>query len=161
MTTTVKKTYFELVKEAILALKDRTGSSAQAIKGFITEHNPKLDFQQVSLILHFSSLLRILTLSFLVLAPPTKCLEQRCGPDAGLGMDLFQHLVNIGGVGLGSLCRSSLAGLGDLLGGGLHGFLSNGSGCLFSHFLVCFVIGFSTFKKPRARPNWVRSLNAS
>ena len=54
MTTAAKKTYFELVKEAILALKDRTGSSAQAIKGFITEHNPKLDFQQVSLILHFS-----------------------------------------------------------------------------------------------------------
>ena len=48
MTTAAKKTYFELVKEAILALKDRTGSSAQAIKGFITEHNPKLDFQQVS-----------------------------------------------------------------------------------------------------------------
>jgi hypothetical protein len=48
MTTAAKKTYFELVKEAILTLKDRTGSSAQAIKGFITEHNPKLDFQQVS-----------------------------------------------------------------------------------------------------------------
>ena len=65
MTTTVKKTYFELVKEAILALKDRTGSSAQAIKGFITEHNPKLDFQQVSLILPFFSTESLLLASFL------------------------------------------------------------------------------------------------
>jgi hypothetical protein len=55
MTTAAKKTYFELVKEAILALKDRTGSSAQAIKGFINEHNPKLDFQQVSPIIHLIS----------------------------------------------------------------------------------------------------------
>ena len=55
MATLMKKTYFELVKEAISALKDRTGSSAQAIKGFITEHNPKLDFQQVSASLPYNS----------------------------------------------------------------------------------------------------------
>ena len=32
-----KKSYFELAKEAILALKERTGSSVQAIKGYMVE----------------------------------------------------------------------------------------------------------------------------
>ena len=43
-----KKPYYDLVKEAILALKERTGSSAQAIKGYITSTYPKFDFAQVS-----------------------------------------------------------------------------------------------------------------
>ncbi len=42
-----KKSYAELVKEAIVALKDRTGSSAQAIKAHITANNAGLNFLQV------------------------------------------------------------------------------------------------------------------
>ena len=41
-----KKTYFELAKEAIVALKERGGSSGQAIKGYITKTYPALNFQQ-------------------------------------------------------------------------------------------------------------------
>ena len=44
---TTKKTYFDLVKEAIVALKDRSGSSAQAIKAYIVKTNPGLKFAQV------------------------------------------------------------------------------------------------------------------
>lgn len=48
MSTAPKKTYFDMVKEAIIALKDRTGSSSQAIKAYIVANNKDLDFQQVS-----------------------------------------------------------------------------------------------------------------
>jgi hypothetical protein len=44
-----KKTYFELAKEAIAALKDRTGSSSPAIKAYITKTYPAVNFQQVSI----------------------------------------------------------------------------------------------------------------
>jgi hypothetical protein len=46
MSTT--KTYFELAKEAIAALKDRSGSSPQAIKAYITSKYPAVKFAQVS-----------------------------------------------------------------------------------------------------------------
>lgn len=42
-----KKSYFDLIKEAIVALKDRTGSSAVAIKGHIVANNADFNFQQV------------------------------------------------------------------------------------------------------------------
>ena len=42
-----KKSYFDLAKEAIGALKDRTGSSSQAIKAYITTTHPSVKFQQV------------------------------------------------------------------------------------------------------------------
>ena len=42
-----KKPYFVLVKEALLALKDRKGSSQQAIKAWITSSYPTIPFAQV------------------------------------------------------------------------------------------------------------------
>jgi hypothetical protein len=47
MATTSKKTYFELAKEAIESLKERTGSSSQAIKTYISVQYPEVDFAQV------------------------------------------------------------------------------------------------------------------
>ena len=46
--TTKKPTYFEMCKEAIVALKDRTGSSGIAIKAYIVKTYPTLDFTSVS-----------------------------------------------------------------------------------------------------------------
>lgn len=43
-----KQTYYDLTKEAILALKERSGSSSQAIKKFIVAKYPTLKFAQVS-----------------------------------------------------------------------------------------------------------------
>lgn len=42
-----KMTYFDLLKEAIVALKERSGSSPQAIKTFIVSKYPSVSFQQV------------------------------------------------------------------------------------------------------------------
>ena len=42
-----KKTYFELAQEAIIALKERSGSSQQAIKSYIVSKYPALPFGQV------------------------------------------------------------------------------------------------------------------
>jgi hypothetical protein len=50
---TVKKSYFELAKEAIASLKERTGSSPQAIKAYILSTYPSFNFQQVELIFYF------------------------------------------------------------------------------------------------------------
>lgn len=41
-----KKSYFELAKEAIAALKERTGSSPQAIKAYITSNHSSIKFAQ-------------------------------------------------------------------------------------------------------------------
>ena len=41
-----KKSYFELAREAIASLKDRTGSSPQAIKAYITANHPSIKFAQ-------------------------------------------------------------------------------------------------------------------
>eukprot|EP00607_Mallomonas_marina_P002222 CAMPEP_0182437430 /NCGR_PEP_ID=MMETSP1167-20130531/85037_1 /TAXON_ID=2988 /ORGANISM="Mallomonas Sp, Strain CCMP3275" /LENGTH=304 /DNA_ID=CAMNT_0024630339 /DNA_START=59 /DNA_END=972 /DNA_ORIENTATION=- len=46
MSASNKKSYFQLVKEAILAIKDRSGSSPQAIKAWITTSYPAVAFQQ-------------------------------------------------------------------------------------------------------------------
>lgn len=46
MSTAAKKSYFELAKEAIAALKERTGSSAQAIKAHIVANHPSIKFAQ-------------------------------------------------------------------------------------------------------------------
>lgn len=46
-----KPTYFALAKEAILALKDRTGSSPQAIKAYITKTHPSVKFARHALTL--------------------------------------------------------------------------------------------------------------
>jgi hypothetical protein len=46
--STAKKTYFQLAKEAIVALKERGGSSSQAIKAFIIKNNPGITFAQVT-----------------------------------------------------------------------------------------------------------------
>lgn len=46
MSTTPKKSYFELAKEAITALKERTGSSQQAIKAHIVANHPTIKFAQ-------------------------------------------------------------------------------------------------------------------
>jgi hypothetical protein len=46
-----KKTYFDMAKAAIIALKDRTGSSPQAIKTYITATYPAAGFKQVSTLL--------------------------------------------------------------------------------------------------------------
>jgi hypothetical protein len=43
-----KKTYFDMAKEAIMAIKDRTGSSSQAIKTYITATYPDVAFGQVN-----------------------------------------------------------------------------------------------------------------
>ena len=42
-------TYKEMIHAAILSLKDRTGSSAQAIKAYIVANYPKIKFQQHAL----------------------------------------------------------------------------------------------------------------
>jgi hypothetical protein len=44
----VKKSYIDLAKEAIASIKDRTGSSQQAIKAYIASTYPGFKFQQVS-----------------------------------------------------------------------------------------------------------------
>jgi histone H1/5 len=44
-----KKSYFELVKEAIATLKERGGSSSQAIKAHIVSNHPSIKFAQHSL----------------------------------------------------------------------------------------------------------------
>ena len=41
-----KKSYLELAKEAIAALKERTGSSPKAIKAYITSNHPSIKFAQ-------------------------------------------------------------------------------------------------------------------
>ena len=41
-----KKSYVELAKEAIAALKERTGSSPQAIKAHIVANHPSIKFAQ-------------------------------------------------------------------------------------------------------------------
>lgn len=41
-----KKSYLELAKEAIAGLKERTGSSSQAIKAYITSNHPSIKFAQ-------------------------------------------------------------------------------------------------------------------
>ena len=41
-----KKSYLELAKEAIAALKERTGSSPQAIKAYITSNHASIKFAQ-------------------------------------------------------------------------------------------------------------------
>eukprot|EP00596_Hydrurales_sp_CCMP1899_P009135 CAMPEP_0119041396 /NCGR_PEP_ID=MMETSP1177-20130426/11854_1 /TAXON_ID=2985 /ORGANISM="Ochromonas sp, Strain CCMP1899" /LENGTH=169 /DNA_ID=CAMNT_0007007411 /DNA_START=34 /DNA_END=543 /DNA_ORIENTATION=- len=41
-----KMTYFEMAKEAIASLKERTGSSAQAIKAYIADNHKEINFQQ-------------------------------------------------------------------------------------------------------------------
>lgn len=46
MSAAPKKSYFELAKEAIAALKERTGSSAQAIKAHIVANHPTIKFAQ-------------------------------------------------------------------------------------------------------------------
>ena len=48
MSTTPKVSYFDLAKEAIVALKERTGSSLQAIKAHIAKAHPEVDFAAVS-----------------------------------------------------------------------------------------------------------------
>ena len=47
MSAAPKKSYFELIKEAVAHLKERTGSSPQAIKGYITTTYPTIKFAQV------------------------------------------------------------------------------------------------------------------
>jgi histone H1/5 len=41
-----KKTYFEMAREAIVALKERSGSSSQAIKKHMCASNKSLNFAQ-------------------------------------------------------------------------------------------------------------------
>lgn len=48
MSAAPKKSYFDLTKEAILDLKDRTGSSQQAIKAWILNKYPNMNFAQVT-----------------------------------------------------------------------------------------------------------------
>ena len=48
-----KPSYYELAKEAIASLKDRTGSSPQAIKTYIASKYPTIKFAPVR---HFKSL---------------------------------------------------------------------------------------------------------
>jgi hypothetical protein len=42
-----KKSYFDMAKEAIIALKERSGSSPQAIKKYIQSKYPNAGFAQV------------------------------------------------------------------------------------------------------------------
>jgi hypothetical protein len=46
MSAPAKKSYFDMAKEAIGALKERTGSSSQAIKAYIASKYPACNFQQ-------------------------------------------------------------------------------------------------------------------
>ncbi len=48
MSAAPKKSYSQLVIEALIALKDRTGSSSQAIKSWIIATYPSIPFAQVS-----------------------------------------------------------------------------------------------------------------
>jgi hypothetical protein len=41
-----KMTYFEMAKEAIAVQKERSGSSSQAIKSYITANHKEINFQQ-------------------------------------------------------------------------------------------------------------------
>ncbi len=43
----MSKSYFALAKEAIAALKERSGSSSQAIKNYIVSKNPSVKFANV------------------------------------------------------------------------------------------------------------------
>lgn len=49
-----KKSYADMAKEAIVALKDRTGSSLQALKSYIVANNAGLNFAPVSFPLYSS-----------------------------------------------------------------------------------------------------------
>ena len=49
MSTAPKKPYFDLAKEAILALKERGGSSTQAIKKYLATTYPSLTVAPVSI----------------------------------------------------------------------------------------------------------------
>jgi hypothetical protein len=44
------KSYFDLAKEAIVDMKDRTGSSLPAIKSWIQARYPKMDFAAVCVV---------------------------------------------------------------------------------------------------------------
>ncbi|RYG66418.1 hypothetical protein EON64_09800, partial [archaeon] len=76
-----QKSYGDLAREAIIALKDRTGSSMQAIKNHIVANNSGLNFQQVS-----AMLLRLLG-NYLITgafqnsnpAPAARCSQAWCG----------------------------------------------------------------------------------
>lgn len=59
--TAVKKSYIDLAKEAIASIKDRTGSSAQAIKAYITSKYPSFKFQQVSVFVVFNNVFLFLS----------------------------------------------------------------------------------------------------
>ena len=47
------KSYFDLAKEAILSLKERSGSSPQAIKSYIATTYPDFKFAPVSVLLGY------------------------------------------------------------------------------------------------------------
>ena len=74
-----KKSYFDLAKEAILAIKDRTGSSPQAIKSYIDSKYPTFKFQPVSAIplLTFAIIILYVQTNIFV-ASFEKCLEESC-----------------------------------------------------------------------------------
>lgn len=59
--TAIKKSYIELIIEAITSIKDRTGSSPQAIKAYITSKHPSFKFQQVYKLLSIVSFIFIIT----------------------------------------------------------------------------------------------------
>ena len=68
-----KKSYSDLAKEAIASIKDRTGSSAQAIKSYIIATYPKMNFQQVCFLFplfytmyHYFSLLYFQIFKFII-----------------------------------------------------------------------------------------------
>ena len=52
-----KPSYYELAKEAIASLKDRTGSSPQAIKTYIASKYPTIKFAPVCFIASIYSFL--------------------------------------------------------------------------------------------------------
>lgn len=84
MSAAPKKSYFDLTKEAILDLKDRTGSSQQAIKAWIITKYPNMNFAQVYNQKVFSDLLSDCLLSAqLETSPEQGCRDWQIGQSQG------------------------------------------------------------------------------
>jgi hypothetical protein len=73
-----KVSYNELAKAAIAALKDRTGSSLQAIKAYIGTNHPEVNLQAVSEYLFLAFFDNPFSFSISFVLPLRKVLKMVC-----------------------------------------------------------------------------------